>query len=142
MVHARCRQRRDALVTPQKPHVIGRRRLYRYRVRRKPEHGSEVGTHCLAMRCDPDRLSDDRRIDGRDSMAESLEPLHDGPEQAHRIGVLPMRVTRRKQLAEVAERHGSQQRIADRVGEHIPVRRRVDSTAGIDNDAGERHMTD
>ena len=82
-------------------------------------------------------LHDDGGVDVGDRKSPIGERGDDGAQQQHRVGVAVLLVGVGKVLADVAHRGGAEQRVDDRVGEHVGVGVAVEAELVRDGDPAE-----
>ena len=67
------------------------------------------------------RLRDDRRVDVADRVATLARQRRDVAQQRAAVGALPARIGVREVRAEVAQRERAEERVADRVQQHVGI---------------------
>jgi hypothetical protein len=83
--------------------------------------GRNVGAHRSDVRCELRRLGDDRGVGIGDRIALRGRLRHHSAQQLAAVGVLPPRVVGREMVAEVAQCERAQNRIGERVQQHVRV---------------------
>ena len=85
------------------------------------EVGRDVRAHGRDVRRELRRLRDDRGIDVADLVAARVDQRRNVAQEHAAVGALPPRVGVRKVRTDVAQRERAQQRVADRVQQHVGV---------------------
>ena len=85
------------------------------------ERGRQVVAHLVLARAGLRALHDDRRVDVLDRHPALGEHRRDGAQQRERVGAAPALVGVREVRADVVEPGGAEQRVDDRVREHVRV---------------------
>ena len=112
--------RGDAAAVARVAHPLAGLRLHADPRDVEPEHVRERVAH-RGTAAKASALNDDRRVDVRDRPAVPHGELVARREQPQRVGVLPLLVGVGKVRAEIAERARTEERVADRVGQHVAV---------------------
>ena len=91
----------------------------------------------LDVRSETRAFADDRRVDIADRIARAADLLDDRLQQLRRIGVLPARVRVGKVRADVAEGRRAEERVDDRVDQHVRVTVSLEPRLARELDAAE-----
>ena len=115
------RLRRNSLSSPGKAKAFLCRRLDRYTVNPDPERICHILPHLRKMRHHLRSLGDDDRIDISDLIIVLFQQLPNLLKESNTGYSLISRIRIRKMLADIPERSRSEQRIHDRVNNHIRI---------------------
>jgi very-short-patch-repair endonuclease len=110
-----------ALAPADEAHPLAGGGLDADRARRHAERAGEPRPHRRDVRRQPGTLHHHRRVDVADAPAVLAEQRHHPGEQVQAVGIPPARVGGREMVADVAQRRRAEQRVHDRVGQHVGV---------------------
>src|SRR5687768_3752184 len=115
------RLRRDALATADEAEAFGSLGLYAHRVGLDPEIRGEVGTHRGDVGRHPGRLGDDGRIDVYYPVAVAGQQRRHLAQQSPAVDALVTRIAVGEMRTDIAQRRGAEQRVAQRMDQHVGV---------------------
>ena len=113
--------RGDALAASREAEPLGRRRLHRHATDRAAQVGGDVRAHRRDVRREPRRLRDHRRVDVADAIALFDASATTCAQEVAAVRALPARVAVREMRAEVAQRERAEDRVGDRMQQHVGI---------------------